>query len=144
CNLCKVAMTAFPMYQTEHRAFALEALKRDGHYHFFMAPKPAPAAGRAKRVAKPARAGIMLVQAGQVYGAKARHGRRFVRVQQVRRPGDSPYALCVEVSADGNKLSGWFHDVDRGAPFKVALTMDPAGNWAMPPWYALEAPKEEV
>jgi len=144
CGDCQNAMRAFPSYVTEHRAFALRALKRDGHYHFFMAKSAPPVPAKAPR--KPAKAARgpagMKVRAGQVYGAQARRGRRYVRIEQVRRPEHSPYAVCAEVSAAGHKLSGWHHGVDRGLPFHVVLRVDVDGDWAMPAAYTLEFDKE--
>lgn len=78
------------------------------------------------------------VHAGQIYGAKAAYGHRFVKIQQVRglRKG-APYAIAVEILPSGRLASGWLRGVDRSIPIKIALTYAD-GVISMPPWYKLE------
>ncbi len=78
----------------------------------------------------------VVVKAGEIYRADARRGARYLRIEQVRSPVNSPYVLCREVSASGRLLTGWLHGVDRGRTFAVQLTRQ-GQTWTMPARYSL-------
>jgi hypothetical protein len=82
------------------------------------------------------------VRAGEVYSAKARHGRRYVEIESVRGlrgDGAVPHAMVHEVLPSGEKARGWLHGLKRGMSFYVVLTWDAGRNlFKMPNWYSLE------
>ncbi len=77
----------------------------------------------------------MKLAAGQIYKAPAQRGHRYLMIDQVRSPAQCAYALCHEVNAKGEHVSGWLHGVYRGHPFAVALVWTEETGWAMPSWY---------
>lgn len=84
--------------------------------------------------------GDVLVKAGEVYGARAPHGRtRYVKVYQVHRPdGEAPYALVYELHP--TTLERW--EGKRGEHFTVLLTWQ-GRAWILPQWYERQALREK-
>ncbi len=88
-----------------------------------------------------------MISAGQIYRAPARRGYRYLKIDQVRQRDAAAYALCREVNAKGEYVTGWLHGVYRGHQFAVALTWVVGGgkdSWSMPVWYELFEAKNLV
>jgi len=63
-----------------------------------------------------------------------------VRIRQVRSADQMPYAIAVEVSANGHPVRGERFGIDRATPFIIALRFANRGReLVMPPGYTLQS-----
>jgi hypothetical protein len=80
---------------------------------------------------------MIIPVAGQVWRAETAKGKRWIRVDSVRR-GDPPRVLVIECTKAGGNLRKAKDGFKPDLKFSITLTCDDKGNYTIPSPYVME------